>query len=305
MGVNMSKILISGLVNIETTVKITSFPIEYTPVNFPFFGVNSNPSGVGLNLSFALKTLGDEVNLLSLIGKDANGFIVKNELEKHNIDTQYLIEELSETSHSVVLYDKLGKRQIYCDLKDIQDRSYKKDLFEKAVKDCNIVCLCNINYSRDLLAIAKNMGKLIATDVQVLEDINDDYNADFMRYANILFMSNEKISGNIEDFVSKISNEYNNDIIVVGLGNEGALLYVKKDNFIGRFPAVKTRPVVNTIGAGDSLFAAFIHFYSIESDPYDAIKKAIVFASYKIGAKGAAQGFLSEKELLDWYNKTR
>lgn len=301
----MSKILISGLVNVETTVKVPSFPINYTPIQFSFFGVNSYPSGVGLNLSFALKKLGDDVKLLSLIGKDVTGSVIKNEIEKHNVDTQYLIEELSDTCQSVVIYDEFGKRQIYCDLKDIQERSYNKSLFKEAMKDCDMVCLCNINFSRSLLSIAKEMDKLIATDVQVLEDVYDDYNADFMRSANILFISNEKIKERVEDFVSKIAAEYDNDIIVVGLGSEGALLYVKKDKFMGRFSAVNTRDVVNTIGAGDSLFSAFIHYYSKKSDPYESLKKAIVFASYKIGDKGAAQGFLTEEELENWYEKTR
>jgi ribokinase len=298
----MSTILVSGLVNMETTVKIQSFPIDYSPIHFPFFGVNSFPAGVGLNLSIAFRTLGDEVKLLSLIGNDTTASIIKNELETRNIETKYLIEELTNTSQSVILYDNWGKRQIYCDLKDIQERSYKEDLFIDAAKDCDIICLCNINFSRNLLPIAKEMGKLIATDVQVLGDIYDTYNADFMKYSDILFMSNENIHESVEDFIAKIAALYDNKIIVVGLGSEGALLYVKNDNFIGRFPAVYTREVVNTIGAGDSLFSSFIHFYSIDANPYEAIKKAIVFASYKIGSSGAAQGFLTSQELEKWYN---
>ncbi len=34
----MSKILVSGLVNTETTVKIKEFPIPYFPIDYPFFG---------------------------------------------------------------------------------------------------------------------------------------------------------------------------------------------------------------------------------------------------------------------------
>jgi ribokinase len=33
----MSKILVSGLVNTETTVKIKEFPIPYFPIDYPFF----------------------------------------------------------------------------------------------------------------------------------------------------------------------------------------------------------------------------------------------------------------------------
>ncbi|MCI1476951.1 MAG: carbohydrate kinase family protein [Clostridium beijerinckii] len=293
----MKKIVIAGLVNVETTVKIDSFPIEYTPIDFQFFGIDSKASGVGLNIGKALTTLGDEVILLSMIGRDPSGMIAKRELEDCGIDTQYVKENLSATPQSVVLYDNEGKRKIYCDLKEIQECFYEEDTFREVIKNSSIVCLCNINFSRNLLKIAKENKKLIATDVQVLGDIHDSYNSDYMRYTNILFLSNENINGNEENFVRSIVKEYDNDIIVVGLGSEGALLYVKKDNCIKKFPAVKTRAIVNTIGAGDSLFSCFIHYYAKNEDPYEAIQKAIVFASYKIGVAGAAEGFITEEDL--------
>jgi sugar/nucleoside kinase (ribokinase family) len=296
-GIKMNKIVVAGLVNIETTVKIDSFPIEYRPIDFPFFGIQSQASGVGLNIGKALITLGDEVRFLSMIGKDPSGIIVKNALKDYGIDTSYILENISSTPQSVVLYDDIGRRKIYCDLKEIQNCSYDEDIFRKAIDDSSMVCLCNINFSRKLLRIANDNNKLIATDVQVLGDIYDSYNADFMKYANILFLSNENINGPVEDFVKILIKEYDNDIIVVGLGSEGTLLYVKKDNYMNRYKAVKTREIVNTIGAGDALFSSFIHFYSKDGNPYEAIKKSIVFASYKIGVASAADGFLTEKEL--------
>ena len=76
-----------------------------------------------------------------------------------------------------------------------------------------------------------------------------------------------------------------------------ALLAYQQDDFIGRFSAVQVRPVVNTIGAGDALFAAFIDRYLKTGDPYHALRAAMLFAAYKIGEKGASQGFLSEHAL--------
>jgi len=158
--------------------------------------------------------------------------------------------------------------------------------------------LCNINYSRELLKKVKSYGKTIATDVHVLDDVNDKYSKDFMTYSDILFFSNEKILGREEKFFKKIIEAYNNKIIVIGLGEKGVLMYVREEGKIKHYPAVKTRDIVNTIGAGDALFSSFIYFYNKTKDPYYAIEKAIIFASYKIGENGAAQGFLSEEKLL-------
>ena len=53
----MSKIFISGLVNIEATCRINSFPIEYAPIEYNFHGVNVDVAGVGYNLAKALTAL--------------------------------------------------------------------------------------------------------------------------------------------------------------------------------------------------------------------------------------------------------
>lgn len=57
--------------------------------------------------------------------------------------------------------------------------------------------------------------------MHVVNDIHDSYNSDFMKYANVLFMSHEKIEGPVEYFAEQVLKEYNNDILVVGMGAEG------------------------------------------------------------------------------------
>ena len=51
-------ILVSGLLNTETTAAVRGFPISYYPIDYPFFGVNTAVSGVAFNISKALRTLG-------------------------------------------------------------------------------------------------------------------------------------------------------------------------------------------------------------------------------------------------------
>ena len=55
------KILVSGLLNTETTTAIRSFPIQYYPIDYPFFGINTAVSGVAFNIAKALRTLGNEI----------------------------------------------------------------------------------------------------------------------------------------------------------------------------------------------------------------------------------------------------
>lgn len=291
----MKKILVSGLINTETTIKIKQFPIEYFPIDYPFFGVNTRVSGVAYNLAKALKTLGDEVRFVSMTGDDFSAKYIREELANIDVSTEYVQTILKETPSSAVLYDDSGKRQIYCDLKDVQDQNLDcgKELYE----DCDIVIACNTNFNRELLKKAKVDNKIIVTDVHVLGDIYDEYNRDFMQYANILFLSDENINGDYKDFIMSLENAYGNDVIVLGRGDKGALMYVKAEKRFYEFPAVSVGNVVNTVGAGDALCSSFVHFYAKGLKADEALMRAQIFASYKIGFDGASEGFATEEKV--------
>ncbi len=290
-------ILVSGLINIETTLRVDGFPLPYFPVRYPFGGVRSTVSGVGFNAALALHTLGDRVRLVSLVGKDFLGKQVVAELGAAGLGTDFIFPQVEETAQSVILYDGEGKRQIHVDLKDVQQQGVPSAALDEALKGCSLAVLCNINFSRPFLQRARCAGVMVATDVHAIADLRDDYNQEFIRAADVLFLSDENLPCPAEEWVRALQSRCQAEIIVVGLGSQGALLAVRRDGFLGRYPAVSLRPVISTIGAGDALFACFLHFYHPNGDPYAALQQAILFASYKIGSTGAAEGFLSEPEL--------
>ncbi|MCR5641625.1 MAG: carbohydrate kinase family protein [Lachnospiraceae bacterium] len=295
----MKKILVAGLINIETSAKIEEFPIKYTPIDFCFHGVESTISGVGYNMTKGLRTLGDKVELLSVLGDDLYRLAIEKELTELGVSTDHLAYLAKETATSVILYDPSGKRKILLDLKDIQDFDYPEAGVDALIEEADIVVPCNINFSRSILRKAKAMNKLIASDVHVIASVEDDYNKEYMEAADILFFSNENILGKEKEFIREVADTFHNQIIVVGMGAQGALLYQSTTGELQEFAAVTTREIVSTVGAGDALFTAFLHFYSNGCTPEEALQNAIVFASYKIGEKGAAAGFLSEAKLLE------
>lgn len=293
----MSKILVSGLINLETTLRVDAFPIPYEPVRYPFFGVQSGASGVGYNVAAALTTLGHEVRFLSLIGRDAAGQMARMALAAAGISDADVLSQLDQTAQSVILYEPSGRRQIHVDLKDVQEQLYPPERFAAALAGCELAALGNVNFSRPFLAQARAAGVPIATDIHTIADLEDEYNRDFMAAASILFMSDEKLPCSPEEWARRLQNRYGTPLVVIGLGSAGALLALKEEGVMERITAVITRPVVNTIGAGDALFSAFLHGYSQTGDPYAALQQAVVFASYKIGESGAARGFLTAEAL--------
>ena len=295
----MSKILVSGLVNVETTCRIGQFPIDYQPIDYNFFGVNSAVAGVGFNVAKALHSLGDIVEVATLTGEDVLADVVRNELKSINAD-KLIQQKLKQTPQSVVLFDDEGKRRISCDLKDIQEKEYN---FENIrIEDYDLVAACNINYSRPLLKKAKKAGIKICTDVHVLSNVEDEYNKEFMEYADILFLNNEAVIGCEKQLLQDLSQRYHNEIIVMGCGNRGAIMYARENETENQYyeqSAVVTDKIINTVGAGDALFSAFVSLYANGYSPLDSLTLAQKFAAYKIGFDGAAKGFLTMKELVE------
>ncbi|WP_294430649.1 carbohydrate kinase family protein [uncultured Treponema sp.] len=291
------KILVSGLVNVETSAKVRGFPINYYPIDYPFFGLAMNVGGVGFNVSRALKTLGDEVNFVSFTGDDLPAQIIEETFKKDAIETKSIQKDLKQTPQSVVLYDDSGKRQIYCDLKDIQDMRLDCERLKNEINTADAVVCCNINFNRTLLHEAKKAGKLIATDVHVLSNINDEYNREFLENADIVFLSDESLPCEPNEFLSSLKARYNMKIIVLGQGSKGATLYERQTDKIAHFECVPCKNVVNTVGAGDALFSSFVHFYVKGFSAEKALRYAQTFASCKIEHNGASVGFLSEEEL--------
>lgn len=294
----MKHMLVSGLVNTETTVKVRQFPIPYYPIDYPFFGVNTAVSGVAYNIAGALTALGDKVSLCSMTGRDFPAEYIGSQLRELGISTANIRPCLQATASSVVLYDEAGRRQIYCDLKDIQEAVYG---FEGLTfEEYDMVAACNINFNRPLLAMAKAAGKKIATDVHILSDVYDGYNQDFLQAADLLFLSDEGIGEDYEGFLWELARVYGNEIIVLGRGGKGAAMYVREYEQVVTLPAVNVGPVVNTVGAGDALFSSFLHYYAAGRAPLDCLRRAQCFAAAKIRVSGASKGFVPEEEVENW-----
>ena len=110
-------------------------------------------------------------------------------------------------------------------------------------------------------------------------------------------MSNEAVKGREASFIKDIYDRYNNQIIVIGCGEEGALAYIGKEDKYYYQKAVAPKGVVNTVGAGDALLSSFIHHYLKHKDINEALRFAVTFAGIKISTSGGSNGFPAESEV--------
>lgn len=293
----MATIAVAGLYNLETNLGIDGFPLAYFPVCYPFNRIAQAHAGVGFNIAVALNRLGNEVRYAALIGRDDAGRQMRAAMQSEGLTQRYVLDLLSATPQSVILVDPDGRRQIHCDLKDIQDIAYPSAQWQAFMHEADVVVPCNINFTRPLMAEAKNRGKLIATDVHVLDDFDDPYNRDYLAAADILFLSHERLPDTPEAAIGEIRRRYQPQILVVGLGAQGALLSEKGSASVHQ-AARPSRPVINTIGAGDALFSAFVDQYLRLGSAAAALARAQVYAGWKIGESGASNGLLDQAGLL-------
>jgi sugar/nucleoside kinase (ribokinase family) len=80
------------------------------------------------------------------------------------------------------------------------------------------------------------------------------------------------------------------------MGADGALLGLR-DGTLVRAAAIAPRGVVSTAGAGDALFASFLHGWLATGNPASALAAAVLHAGCKVGEPTPASATLTEAEL--------
>lgn len=297
----MSKIMVAGFVQMETIVKVEALPVPYKQFESIPDLVDTEIGGTGFNEAMALKWLGDEVDFMSMVARNMSRHQIDAYLKTNDVDlkTDYVLPKLEGMPTSVILYCK-GKKQTFEDVKDIRHVDYEFELLERQIQDKDMVLMSNCNFCRPLIGLAKKYQKPIAVNVRSMRAEKIANKEDFLAAADILYISDDDLENDHYDCIRECKEKYDPEIIIMGIGEKGVILYTKEDNSMIEYKPVKTTEIVNTIGAGNALFSSFLHYYAKTRDAKEAIKNALLFASYKIGFVGTSNGFMTEAQIEQW-----
>ncbi len=291
-------ILVAGNVNLETQLRVEDgFPIEYSKSRFAFFGVSDHISGVAYNIASGLAVLGHRTGLLTMLGTDSLGALIKDELERTSIDVRGVRRVVPATPRSVILNDKDGRGAIFTDLKNLQDCEYPLDVARPLIEEAALVHATNINWALPVAHAAREMGKIVSTDVQAIRSLDDEYNRRFIDVADIVFFSAENLEVPIEEVIHEMWEKFDVKLAVCGRGADGGTVGVRETGEIFSLPATATGPVQSTTGCGDAMAACFVSSHVCEFSPRNALLRAQIFAGHKLGFVGGATGFLTRPEL--------
>lgn len=297
----MSRFMVAGFVQLETIVKVDSLPIPYFQFQSIPDMINASIGGCGYNESVALKWLGNEVDFMSMVGKGLKENELYKKLMMSDVDLswEYVLPRLESMPSSVILYNN-GKKQIFEDVKDIRTVPYDYDIFERQIQDKDMVLISSCNFCRPVIELAKKYNKPLAVNVRSMKKERMMQKEDFLKAADILYISDDELDKEPYECINECRTKYNQKIIIVGIGSKGVILYTREDNSILEYKPVKTNEIVNTVGAGNALFSAFLHYYVKTGDAKESIKNALLFASYKIGFIGTSNGFMTEEQIEQW-----
>ncbi len=297
----MSKFMVAGFVQFETIVKVDELPVPYKQFESIPDMINTDIGGAGFNTAMALRWLGNQVDFMSLISKQLSREQINVYLKKNQVDlsTDYVLTKLEGMPSSVILYCK-GNKQTFEDVKDSRTVEYDLELLERQIQDKDMVVISNCNFCRPIIGLAKKYNKPLAVNVRSMRTDKIAQKEDFLAAADILYISNDDLERDAYECIDECKKKYDPSIIIVGIGKRGVILYTKEDNSVLEYKSVKTNEIVNTVGAGNALFSAFLHYYVKTKDAKEAIKDALLFASYKIGFVGASNGFMTEEQIEQW-----
>ena len=297
----MSKFLVAGFVQMETIVKVDALPLPYKQFESIPESVNTSIGGAGFNEAMALRWLGNDIDFMSMVARNMSKRQIDAYLKINdvNLSTDFVLPLLDGMPTSVILYCK-GIKQTFEDVKDIRHVPYDLELFERQIQDKDMVLISNCNFCRPVISLAKKYHKPLALNVRSMRAEKIAYKEDFLAAADILYISDDDLECDPYDCIKECRDKYDPEIIIMGIGAKGVILYTKEDNSVLEYKPVKTNEIVNTVGAGNALFPAFLHYYTKTKDAKESIKNALLFTSYKIGFVGTSNGFMTEDQIEQW-----
>ncbi len=296
----MSNFVVAGITQLETIVNVDHLPVEYRPMTSVPHSILFGPGGDAYNETLALTWLGDNAMLHSVVGRETDMGMFNPRDRKVTISTEYMLPLAGNMPVQVILCDKDRKQQIFEDIKSLREVSYDMSMVSPSIAGSDMVVLSNANFCRPFIEVAQRYNKPIVVNIHEYHKETEPYSEDFLKAASVMYFSDDTITEDPFDFVKDIASRYTPEIIILGQGSKGLILYDRKRGINVHYNTVKTNEVVNTAGAGNALLACFLHFYLETGDSTAAIKNALLFASYKIGYVGTSTGFLTVEQLEQW-----
>jgi sugar/nucleoside kinase (ribokinase family) len=290
-----SKFVVVGVTSLYMSVGVEEFPLRYAPTSKPVW-MRAGVTGSAGHIAKILRALGDEIRLCTLASHDPVGQMVRADLSSQGLLGRGVLDRGS-CSLGVVLVAPDGSRMGFPYLAGVSAIEYPVEVFHREAAGADLAVMTNARFVRPLIPLARQQGVPVAVDVHLISTIDDDYNRPWLEVADIVFCSHERLTCAPAEWIAQVFARYPGcQMVGVGSGPAGCLLGLR-DGTLVQVAGLAPRGVVSTAGAGDSLFASFLHGWLATGNPVRALEAAVLYAGWKVGDTFPAASSLSEAEL--------
>ncbi|NYB51903.1 MAG: carbohydrate kinase family protein [Methanobacteriaceae archaeon] len=245
-----------GTCNIDFISKVPYFASSDEEINVEklFFSLG----GSALNFASRISSLGFKTGILSRVGKDYYGELVRTELE-HHLEICNVIPIEGNTGMAFIAIDDTGRKSVYSYI-GVNSR------FKLEKEDINLIKHSNLLHVTGMYwevaeKASRYSNRLSFNPGPALCSIGIDKLKKTIKKTEILFLNHKEVyiltRMNEEDGISYLV-ELGVPVIVVTRGSEGARLFTEDETIFS--PSIKVN-AVDTTGAGDNFAAGFVAAY--------------------------------------------
>lgn len=306
----MNKVCVLGSINMDLVIKVKDMPrVGETILSNSFVKI---AGGKGANQAVAAKRVGNEVSMIGKIGKDENGQILKELLEKDNIDTSSIyIDNINPTGMAMITVDKDSNNSIV--VISGSNMTITNDEIIKAKKKIteSDILIAQFETSEECILeafkIAKENNKLTILNPAPAKEMSDE----LLKYTDIIIPNEteaEVITGvKVFDIdsakaASEKLLEKGLKYVIVTLGEKGAAVINKERCEIVQAFKVNAK---DTTAAGDSFIGGLSSKLDTKDLSFDNLIKAVRFgnkvSSIAVQREGAMPSIPTLEEIVEVY----
>ena len=244
--------------------------------------------GKGLNVAKVVHLCGEEVQATGFVG-GFNGAYVEDMLKKQNIPSRFVHVQGETRSCINVLDEDGGSTEFLEPGEPIRPEEVQEflDQFDDIIADSSVVTISgSVPKGVDVTMYAKLIEKIKAQGKKVVLDTSGALLKESIKACPTMVKPNtdeiEDLLGikvnNHKDLVegAKKLHEMGIPVVVVSLGRDGAFVVSDEGVFRGQPPKIE---VVNTVGCGDSMTAAFAVAFARGLSVQEALRYAIAVSA--------------------------
>ncbi|WP_391203078.1 PfkB family carbohydrate kinase [Psychrobacillus sp. L4] len=245
------------------------------------------PGGNALNFSVFAKQLGVDAAYLGVLGNDKAAKHIIETLTALNVDISYCRQHKGENGYAAV--DLVDGDRVF--IGGNSGGVLKKHPIILSTEDLNYIKTFDIAHSSIYSGMELELHKLKQIGVLVSFDFSSEYTECILqrtcKYIDISLLSCGHLPrGEVEDLLKRVSS-YGSKLVIGTMGSRGAIVYDGQRFHIQEPHIVKA---VDTLGAGDSFFTAFILDYLSNKEGNVINPKEVLFkSSLEKGAEFAAK----------------